>query len=96
MKCSALGYQDDHLLVDFFQYWLNLMEEGVATSPDVDSAVQSTEDELIVHGTTAIQAVHSNLLIGLMEAAERPLKLMILHFREVWTGTSLLRHNLYR
>ena len=74
---SALGYQDDHLLVDFFQYWLNLMEEGVATSPDVDSAVQSTEDELIVHGTTAIQAVHSNLLIGLMEAAERPLKLMI-------------------
>ena len=47
---DALGYLDDHLLVDFFQYWSELMEEGVATSPEVDSAVQGTEDELIVHG----------------------------------------------
>jgi len=74
---DALGYQDDNLLIEYFQYWLKNMKAGIATTPDIDSAVQGTEDELIVHKKTAIQATNSNSLIALMGAAERPLKLMI-------------------
>jgi multiple sugar transport system substrate-binding protein len=71
---NALGYEDDQIMIDFYQYWVDLIEAGVATTPDVDSAVQGLEDELIVHGKAPILGTNSNQLIGLVEAAGHPLK----------------------
>ncbi|MCR2821195.1 ABC transporter substrate-binding protein [Lederbergia panacisoli] len=74
---DGLGYDDDSILTEFFQYWLDNIKDGLSTNPDADSAVQGVEDELIVHKKTALMGTNSNALISLMGAAERPLKLMI-------------------
>jgi len=74
---TALGYDDDQITIDFFSYWTELLDDGVAAPQDVVASVQSVEDELIVHGKSPLFATNSNSLVGLMTSANRPLKLMI-------------------
>jgi multiple sugar transport system substrate-binding protein len=75
---TALGYEDDQYLTDFFTMWDTLNKEGVVAPPEVEIPLRSRlEDELIVHGKAPNHYFHSNQIIALTAAAERPLELVI-------------------
>lgn len=74
---TALGYDDDQYLVDFFRMWDTLLKEGVAAPPELTSMVQGLEDELIVQGRSPNHFFHSNQIIALVAASQRPLEMVI-------------------
>lgn len=78
---TGLGYEDKYL-IEFFEMWKKLLDDGVIPPPDLTATIQGLEDELIVHGKApnlAAQqpriAFNSNQFIALSKAANRPLKL---------------------
>jgi multiple sugar transport system substrate-binding protein len=78
---TGLGYEDKYL-IEFFEMWKKLLDDGVIPRPDLTATIQGLEDELIVHGKApnlAAQqpriAFNSNQFIALSKAANRPLKL---------------------
>jgi multiple sugar transport system substrate-binding protein len=76
---TALGYEDDKLLVEFLNYWDELLKDGVAAPPDVTAAVQGRlEEELIVHEKAPSLWFNSNQIVALQGAAGRELKLALL------------------
>jgi multiple sugar transport system substrate-binding protein len=75
---TALGYEEDQYLIDFLTMWDTLNKEGVIAPPEVEIPLRSRlEDELIVHGKAPNHFFHSNQIIALTAAAERPLELVI-------------------
>ena len=75
---SKLGYEDDQLFVNFFKRELDLVREGVLPKPDVRLEIKSVENELIVEGKAAMSQVHSNQLVAMVKAADRPLSLAMI------------------
>ncbi|WP_338786427.1 sugar ABC transporter substrate-binding protein [Metabacillus sp. FJAT-53654] len=76
---TALGYKDDKLLVEFLNYWDELLKDDVAAPPDVTAAVQGRlEEELIVHEKAPTLWFNSNQIVALQGAAGRELKLALL------------------
>lgn len=73
----SLGYEDDQYLIDFFTMKDKLLKEGVTASPELTSMVQGLEDELIVQGKSPNHFFHSNQIIALVSAANRPLEMVI-------------------
>ncbi|WP_019533356.1 ABC transporter substrate-binding protein [Paenibacillus ginsengihumi] len=74
---KSLGYPDDQVLTDFFNYWDKLRKDGIVPPPEVTQNIKGLEDELIVHKKSPVMFFHSNQIIALAKAANRPLKLTI-------------------
>ncbi|WP_100406877.1 ABC transporter substrate-binding protein [Bacillus solitudinis] len=75
---TGLGYDDDQYFIDYFTKWNELLEEGISPSADVLMEIQGLEDELIVHEMSPVYFPHSNQIVGLQNAAGRPLKLALM------------------
>ncbi|MBO0992293.1 ABC transporter substrate-binding protein [Bacillus sp. SD088] len=75
---TGLGYEDDQILVDYFNRNLKLYEEGALPGYDETQQVQGPEDELIVHGKAAIDWRWSNQVGVVTDAAGRELKLNLM------------------
>ncbi len=74
---TGLGYDDDRYLIDYWTYWNKLEKEGVSAPFEVVQSIKGLEDELIVHGKSPFLFFHSNQIVALTKAANRPLKLTI-------------------
>ncbi|MDP4551117.1 sugar ABC transporter substrate-binding protein [Alkalihalobacillus macyae] len=76
---SALGYEDDQLLVDFLQNTVDVLESGAASPPELfKSAGGNIEQMPIINEKTAIfTSAHSNQILAMEQAAGRPLELTI-------------------
>lgn len=72
---TGLGYDDDQYFIDFFSMYKALLDEGVAAGPGIVADIQGMEDELIVHGEASTLLLHSNQIVELHHAANRPVKL---------------------
>lgn len=75
---TKLGYTDDKLFEDFFTIELELVKAGALPPSEVRIEIKSVEDNLIVKQKAAMAEIHSNQLIAMAKAAERPLKLALL------------------
>lgn len=75
---TELGYTDDKLFEDHFNRQLQLVNTGIMPSPDIRLEIKSIEDELIVEEKAAMCTIHSNQILAMIEAANRPLKLALL------------------
>ncbi len=76
---TALGYDDDQLLVDYFNRNLKLKEEGAVPGYETIQQIKGVEDELIVRGDAAFDFRWSNQATALDSAAEgKPLKMTLL------------------
>ncbi|WP_058306511.1 ABC transporter substrate-binding protein [Gracilibacillus massiliensis] len=76
---TALGYDDDQLLVDFLQLTVDMQESGAAAPADVFmDAGSNIEQQPIVNGDTAMFLdIYSNQIVALESAAGRPLELAL-------------------
>jgi multiple sugar transport system substrate-binding protein len=74
---TGLGYDDDQYFIDYFSMWDELLKEGVSAGPDITTEIQGLEDELIVHGRSPVLMFHSNQIVGLQGAADRPLDMTL-------------------
>ncbi|MGM7719763.1 ABC transporter substrate-binding protein [Metabacillus sp. Hm71] len=74
---TGLGYEDDQLLIDFLEYWDDLLNEGVAAPLKVTTAIQGLEDELIVHEKSPFLWFHSNQIVALQQSAGQDIKLAV-------------------
>ncbi|WP_299094850.1 sugar ABC transporter substrate-binding protein [uncultured Metabacillus sp.] len=74
---TGLGYEDDQLLIDFLEYWDDLLNEDVAAPPKVTTAIQGLEDELIVHEKSPFLWFHSNQIVALQQSAGQDIKLAV-------------------
>jgi multiple sugar transport system substrate-binding protein len=73
---TALGFEDDQVLVEFLEFWDELLQDGSAAPPDVTAAVQGRlEEELIVHEKAPTLWFNSNQVVALQSAAGREIKL---------------------
>ncbi|SFJ50292.1 multiple sugar transport system substrate-binding protein [Halobacillus dabanensis] len=66
---TALGYEDDQLLVDYFERNLALEEKGAVPNYDTIQQIKGVEDELIVRGEAAFDFRWSNQATALDSAA---------------------------
>lgn len=67
---TALGYDDDQILTDYFAMGKKHIDEGLSPGPDVIQQIQGIEDELVVHGKSPFDFRWSNQLGALAGAAE--------------------------
>ncbi|MFB5660973.1 ABC transporter substrate-binding protein [Alteribacillus sp. HJP-4] len=75
---NGLGYDDDQLFIDYYNMWDDLLKEGIAPGPQITTEIEGLEDELIVHEKSPVLMPHSNQIVGLQSAADRPLELALL------------------
>ncbi|MCM8900211.1 extracellular solute-binding protein [Caldicoprobacter algeriensis] len=75
---TKLDYSDDKLFEEFFTMELELVKQGALPMPDERLEVKSVEDEFLVTKKAAMAAVHSNQIVAMTKAANRPLKLALL------------------
>lgn len=73
---DALGYDDDAIMAEWFEFWNGLRKEGLAPSPEVMQSIGGLEDVLIVHQKSPFHFLYSNQLVALSKAANRPLKMI--------------------
>ncbi|MBS4178241.1 ABC transporter substrate-binding protein [Lederbergia citrea] len=74
---TGLGYDDDQLAIDYYTYWNNLLEDGIAAPPKITTTIKGLEDELIVQEKAPTIWFHSNQVVALQESAGRDLKLAL-------------------
>ncbi|WP_431800478.1 ABC transporter substrate-binding protein [Halobacillus andaensis] len=76
---TALGYEDDQLLVDYFERNLELHEEGAVPGYETIQQIKGVEDELIARGEAAFDFRWSNQATALDSAADgKPLEMTLL------------------
>ncbi|GAK05920.1 predicted rhamnose oligosaccharide ABC transport system, substrate-binding component [Geomicrobium sp. JCM 19037] len=77
---TDLGYEDDQLFVEYLTMNKRMVDDGVAPGYDVIGEIQGLEDELLVHGTAAINFRWTNQLNTIASAAgdDRNIELAIL------------------
>lgn len=66
---TDLGYEDDQLFVEYLTMNKRMVDDGVAPGYDVIGEIQGLEDELLVHGTAAINFRWTNQLNTIASAA---------------------------
>ncbi len=76
---TALGYEDDQLLIDYLQLTVDMLESGAAAPADVFmDAGSNIEQQPIVNGETAMFLdIYSNQIVALESAAGRSLELSL-------------------
>ncbi|MCP3028952.1 extracellular solute-binding protein [Halobacillus sp. A5] len=76
---TALGYDDDQLLVDYFERNLELKESEAVPGYDTIQQIKGVEDELIARGEAAFDFRWSNQATALDSAADgKPLEMTML------------------
>jgi len=76
---NDLGYPDDTPLIEYFTFFNKLQKDGVVPPPEVTAEVKGRlEDSLLPRGKVPLQFMHSNQIVAVTKAANRPLKLTIL------------------
>ncbi|WLR49416.1 ABC transporter substrate-binding protein [Halobacillus litoralis] len=76
---TGLGYEDDQLLVDYFERNLELEEKGAIPNYDTIQQIKGVEDELIVRGEAAFDFRWSNQATALDSAAgDKPIGMTLL------------------
>lgn len=73
---TALGYDDDHYLMDFLQLQQQFLDEGLMAPKWRQPTSNAEKDSLIIQGQAALHSLTSNNVIGFTQAAGRPLKLL--------------------
>ncbi|MDG5786746.1 sugar ABC transporter substrate-binding protein [Evansella sp. AB-P1] len=66
---TTLGWDDDQIFLDHINFYMDLVEEGVAPPPDVTEAASNIEDLLITRQQVPMQTVHSNQIVAISNAA---------------------------
>ncbi|SHN22548.1 ABC transporter substrate-binding protein [Gracilibacillus kekensis] len=76
---TALGYEDDQILIDYLQITADMLESGGAAPPEVfmDADANVEQFPIVTEDTAITMDIHSNQLIALESAAGRPLDLML-------------------
>ncbi|MDG5786750.1 sugar ABC transporter substrate-binding protein [Evansella sp. AB-P1] len=92
---SSLGWEDDDLFLDYVNFWLDLVEEGVAPPADVMQATGNIENYLIVHEEVPMQVIHSNQIVAVSAAANRDLELTILPSGENGESGQYIRASMF-
>ncbi len=76
---TALGYEDDQLLIDYLQLTVDMLASGAAAPADVFmDAGSNVEQQPIVNGETAMLLdIYSNQIVAIESAAGRSLELSL-------------------
>lgn len=74
---TGLGYKDDQFFANYLQMKYNLTKAGAYPTPGELAEIKDIEGDLIVTGKAAITWVHSNQLVAVMNAANRPLAITV-------------------
>ncbi|MGY4691568.1 ABC transporter substrate-binding protein [Salibacterium sp. K-3] len=76
---TALGYEDDQLLADYFSMMKQQIDSGVSPDYSVVDQIQGLEDELITRGETAVHIKSwSNQFQTLANTTDDPLEIVML------------------
>ncbi|TDL34257.1 extracellular solute-binding protein [Jeotgalibacillus sp. S-D1] len=75
---TALGYEDDQLLEDYFTMNKELVDAEVAPGYDTIAQIKGVEDELIVHGDAPFDFRWSNQATALDSASDQNLEMTLL------------------
>lgn len=75
---TELGYSDDKIFIDYFNFQLKLQNAGIIPKPNELLAVKGLEDEFIVRGKAGMTVLWSNAIVALTNAAKRPLAITLL------------------
>nr|WP_245345462.1 extracellular solute-binding protein [Halobacillus andaensis] len=76
---TDLGYEDDQLLVDYFERNLELKEKGAVPGYETIQQIKGVEDELIARGEAAFDFRWSNQATALDSAADgKPIEMTLL------------------
>ncbi|MBS4218699.1 sugar ABC transporter substrate-binding protein [Bacillus sp. FJAT-49711] len=71
---TDLGF-DDQLLIDYYNYWLELMNNGISTTAEDEAGIQGLEDSFLVLGKSPMAVGPANTLAAFTEASGRSLKM---------------------
>lgn len=74
---TGLGYKDDQFFANYLQMKYNLTKAGAYPTPGELAEIKDIEGDLIVTGKAAMTWVHSNQLVAVMNAANRPLAITV-------------------
>lgn len=74
---TGLGYKDDQFFANYLQMKYNLTKAGAYPTPGELAEIKDIEGDLIVTGKAAVTWVHSNQLVAVMNAANRPLAITV-------------------
>jgi len=72
-----LGYKDDQFFANYLQMKYDLTKAGSYPTPGELAEIKDIEGDFIVTGKAAMTWVHSNQLVALMNAANRPLNITV-------------------
>ncbi|MDG5785881.1 extracellular solute-binding protein [Evansella sp. AB-P1] len=79
---TGLGWEDDDLFLDYVDFWMDLIDEGIAPPVDVTAAAEGLENALLVREQIPMQVFHSNQIVAVTQTANRPFELTILPSHE--------------
>lgn len=74
---TDLGYKDDQFFANYLQMKYDLTKAGSYPTPGELAEIKDIEGDFIVTGKAAMTWVHSNQLVALMNAANRPLNITV-------------------
>ncbi|MDG5786747.1 sugar ABC transporter substrate-binding protein [Evansella sp. AB-P1] len=89
------GWEDDDLFLDYVNFWMDLIDDGIAPPPDVTSAADSLENYLIIHEQIPMQVIHSNQIVAVASAANRDFELTILPSGENGESGQYIRASMF-
>ncbi len=71
---NGLGFDDDRILIDYFQMLQSMMKEGIIPPPDVNLEYNTTNNSMLVHGMAGMMVgAWSNTISDLNDSAQRPI-----------------------
>ena len=74
---TGLGYKDDQFFANYLKLKYDLTKAGAYPTPGELAEIKDIEGDLIVTGKAAMAWVHSNQLVAVMNAANRPLAITV-------------------
>ncbi|MDQ0253141.1 multiple sugar transport system substrate-binding protein [Evansella vedderi] len=92
---TELGMEDDQLFIDFLNYKMNIVEEGIAPPADVAIASGNVENWLLVTGESPMQIFHSNQIVPAQAAANKEFAITSLPFHENGESGQYIRAGLF-
>ncbi|MBU5445001.1 ABC transporter substrate-binding protein [Paenibacillus sp. MSJ-34] len=71
---NGLGFDDDQILIDYFQMLHSMVKEGIIPPPDVNLEYNMTNNSMLVHGMAGMMVgAWSNTISDLNDSAQRPI-----------------------
>ncbi|MDG5786745.1 extracellular solute-binding protein [Evansella sp. AB-P1] len=75
---DGLGWEDDDTFLEFVDFHMGLVEEGLAPPADVNEGADNIENWLIVRQEIPMQIFHSNQIVAATSAANHEFEITIL------------------